>query len=408
MRVAFFAPSFPELSETFILRQVTGLLDRGHDVRVFAYRAARGGPSHEAVERYGLRARTTVLPHRSDRAPVVLPPPGVLGHLRRAHARRVGGVATLVRTLAVLHSAGPFDVVHCHYGHIGLRYLFAARLWRAPLVASFYGHDVSVFPREHGRDVYRPLFAAAHALVSLSGQMDDRLVALGADVRRLRRVPLAVDEAACGAGPRPHATAEADAGVSAGAPDAPRILTVARLTEKKGLEHALRAVALLRHELPGLRYEVIGEGPLRPRLEALARELAVHDVVRFVGARDGGVVHQRMREADVFLLPSVTAADGDEEGTPTVLLEAGACGLPVVSTLHAGIPEIVRDGESGYLVPEGDHEALAGCLRVLLRSPERRRAMGEAGRRRVLAEHTTAAVAGRLEALYAELLERAP
>ena len=111
-----------------------------------------------------------------------------------------------------------------------------------------------------------------------------------------------------------------------------------------------------------------------------------------------------MREADLFVLPSVTAPNGDEEGTPTVLLEAAYAQVPVVATRHAGIPEIVADGESGLLVAEGDPTALADGLRTMLASRERWPAMGEAGRRLVIERgHLTSDVAARLEALYLEL-----
>jgi colanic acid/amylovoran biosynthesis glycosyltransferase len=104
-------------------------------------------------------------------------------------------------------------------------------------------------------------------------------------------------------------------------PGAPvRLLTVARLTEKKGIGHALRAVARVRDRFPRLRYDIVGDGPLGDGLRALSRSLGLEDRVTFHGARTEAFVRRTMREADVFLLPSVTAADGDQEGTPTVLL----------------------------------------------------------------------------------------
>lgn len=399
MRIAFFVPSFPELSETFVLRQVTGLLDRGHTVRLFARRAASGGAVHEAVDAYGLRSLVRVLPHREDAAPARLGGPGSAGAAarcaRREHARALGGWATLARTLSALASEGAYDVVHCHYGDMGLRYRVAARLWSAPLVVSFYGFDASAYPKAHGPGVYGPLWRAAGAVASLGAHMDARLRRLGCPDARLCRVPLAVDPEAFG----PPTRAPRRPG------DPVRLLSVARLTEKKGVEYALRAVAALRGRFPAARYDVVGDGPLRGELESLAASLGLDGVARFHGARTGDFVREAMRGADLFVLPSVTAADGDEEGTPTVLLEAACAGLPVVATRHAGIPEVVRDGESGLLVPERDAEALAAALTRLLEAPERWEAMGRAGRRHVEGTHSTAAVAATLEAVYAGLLE---
>lgn len=404
MRIAFFVPSFPELSEAFILRQVVGLIRRQHEVRIFAYTAATEGPVHEAAREYRLAEQVRVLPNRRDApaprraatdrrlaGPWQRPSLRVLDCLRQRYADRVGGWPTLRRTLSTLVGEGPFDVVHCHYGDIGLRYAVAARLWRAPLVVSFYGYDASSYPREKGMGVFEPLFREANAVTVLSDHMERRLLALGCPPALLRRVPLAVDPEIR----QPRAAGETHTG--------PRLLTVARLTEKKGIQFALRALALVTDEFPDVAYEIVGEGPLLDELEALATSLGVERHVRFVGARTQAHVAEALRRADLFLLPSVTAANGDEEGTPTVLLEAALCGLPVLSTVHAGIPEIVRDGESGYLVAERDVEALADRLRALLRAPDRWPAMGEAGRRYAEAHHGTAVVAERLERLYAEL-----
>ena len=300
-----------------------------------------------------------------------------------------------MRALGALRGEGPFDVVHCHYGPMGLRYAVAARLWNAPLVVSFYGYDASRYPRDRGDAVYEPLFAQAPTVTSLSEHMDARLRALGCARERLRRVPLSVEPTAAG---EPTGRGPRDDGSI-------RLLTVARLVEKKGHAHALRAIARVRDEMPGLRYDLVGDGPLRSELVALAATLGISDRVHFRGAATSDTVRRAMDDADLFVLPSVTASDGDEEGTPTVLLEAAYHQLPVLATRHAGIPEIVADGESGMLVPEGDDAALAEGLRAMVRARERWPAMGEAGRRLVIDRgHLMGDVAARLETLYRELL----
>lgn len=399
LRVAFFVPSFPELSETFILRQIVGLLERGHDVRIFAHDRGTERPMHADVERHDLLARLRVigerdgrtLPKRHGRAPAG----AFVRCLRPRHARSAGGWGPLLRVLGALRGEAPFDVVHCHYGVTGLRYGVAAQLWGAPLVVSFYGYDVSRYPRERGPRVYAGLFAAAARVLSLSAHMDERLRTLGCAPDRLHRVPLAVSPPTDETMPRRAARERAEV----------RLLTVARLVEKKGIAHVLHALARVRDELPSLRYDVIGDGPLRGELGALAASLGVVERVRFLGARTSDEVHRAMREADLFVLPSVIARNGDEEGTPTVLMEASYAGLPVLATRHAGIPDVVADGETGVLVPEGDDDALAEALRTLILERERWPAMGEAGRRLVIERgHLTADVAARLEALYRELL----
>jgi colanic acid/amylovoran biosynthesis glycosyltransferase len=157
-------------------------------------------------------------------------------------------------------------------------------------------------------------------------------------------------------------------------------LTVGRLVEKKGLEYAVRAVALARRTCPNLRYEIIGDGPLRPALGELVDKLNLAPIVSLLGAADCDFVRRKMAATDLFMLPSVTANDGDQEGIPVSLMEAQACGLPVLSTRHSGIPELVADGESGFLVAERDVEALASRLTYLIEHPESWPRMGRAGR----------------------------
>jgi colanic acid/amylovoran biosynthesis glycosyltransferase len=383
-------------------------------VRIFAHEAGTHGGDHPDVVRHGLLHRTRVLGSGMfvTRANGGRTPFGAMAQcLRPELARASGGWGPLVRTLAALRGDGSFDVVHCHYGVTGLRYGVAARLWDAPLVVSFYGYDASRYPRERGEGVYESLFAAAQRVTSLSPHMDDRLRALGCPPEKIRRVPLPVDPSAAAPSPAASAMPRLDAMARNHHETAPariddprteiRLLTVARLVEKKGIGIALRALAGMRDELPNARYDVIGEGPLRAELEALASSLGIADRVRFAGALSNERVQQAMRDADVFVLPSMTATNGDEEGTPTVLLEAGCAQLPVLATRHAGIPEVVADGRSAVLVAEGDPAALAAGLRAILAARSRWPAMGEAGRRLVIERgHLTTDVAARLEALY--------
>ncbi len=397
MRLAHFVHAYPESTETFISRQVEGLRARGHGVDVFTH----GEPLHLDPDVAGAArvvqlegARSGLLSSRAPAAAAALRAAGcALRHPRAARVwlARGGGrlrrrIATLPRA-ATLAGQGPYSVVHCHYGDVGLSDGAAARLWDAPLVVSFYGYDCSSFVRAHGPAVYRALFAAVDLILVLGAAMRARLEALGAPRERIAIQPLGVDPAAYAPGP---------------APEPHRILTVARLVPKKGIDAALRAVAALAPEFPDLRYEIIGDGPLRAELEGLARGLGLAARVRFAGLGTQPEVRRAMRRASLFLLPSRTAPDGDEEGTPTVLLEAASAGLPVVSTRHAGIPDIVADGDTGLLAAESDLDGLTALLRRLLDSGELRRRMGAAARRRVLLEHDAARLAARLEGHYEE------
>jgi colanic acid/amylovoran biosynthesis glycosyltransferase len=159
-----------------------------------------------------------------------------------------------------------------------------------------------------------------------------------------------------------------------------RVLTVARLVEAKGVEYALRAIArvIARHQ--EIHYQIVGDGPLRERLQGLAGELEIADHVSFLGGQSQGRISRLYEEADIFVLPSIIGPDGWQEGQGLVLMEAQATGLPIISTNTGGIPESIRDGETGFLVPERDVDSLAERLCFLIEHRHLRIQMGRAGR----------------------------
>jgi colanic acid/amylovoran biosynthesis glycosyltransferase len=153
-----------------------------------------------------------------------------------------------------------------------------------------------------------------------------------------------------------------------------------------------------------VEYRVLGDGPLRERLTGLAEQLGVADRVTLHGRHGQEKVRGALEESDVLVAASVTAADGDEEGIPNVLKEAMALGLPVVGTRHAGIPELIEDGVSGFLVPERDAAALAAALQRLTREPGRWAAMGRAGRAKIEMEYDIDRLNDRLAGLLENLI----
>ena len=412
MRIAFLVNRFPLLSETFVLNQVTGLVDRGHAVTIFA-RAAEPQPKvHGAVGRYGLSAVDLHQDEIRDEERLGLwvrtlatlvsaaaRRPRLLTHCRRL--LRYGSVRPALveaHPVAALLRHGPFDVVHAHYGLNGV---FATRLRRAgatdaKIVTTFHdGFDLSVHLRRHGVDAYREVFEQGDLLLAVSEAVASRLVALGASPTKLLVHRAGVDLGEIPARAHP---ARKDGAVT--------ILSVARLVEMKGIEYGLRAVAELSRTLPGLRYEIVGDGPLCARLRARAEELGVGSIVRFLGWLDQAEVAERLAGADVFLAPSVTDAEGAQEGIPVAIMEAMASGLPVVATGYSGIPELVRDGSDGLLVPERDVTRLQAALRALVESPQERRRLGASARARVAALHDVAALNDELVRRYRRLVGR--
>lgn len=432
LRIAMFAVTFPVVSETFVLHQIAGLLELGHEVRLFADAPGDpGAPTQAEVERHHLLDRTTYMDLPPEMVPWEMPVwpltgrtwlPGATTSIlnarriarelpklarclvraprltRRALSPRESGfraasLSSLGRLARLLDDPGGYDLLHAHFGPAGESFRFARSLWNAPLVVSFYGYDFTVEPRRQGPHVYRRLFEEADAVISLSDFALSRLEALGCPRPKLFKLPLGVDLSVFAPKRAPRAPKEPA-----------RVLTVGRLVEKKGHEFALRGVARARQQHPELRYEIIGDGPLRVRLEALAQELGLTDGLTWHGARDAAFVRERMAACDIFLLASVTAANGDQEGQGLVLQEAQAAGLPVVATDHGPFREGLVPDQTGFLVPERDPEAIAARVDWLVSHPDEACRMGQAGRRLVETEFDRRALDRRLAELYWNVL----
>ena len=410
MRIAFIVNRFPRLSETFILNQITGLIDRGHTVEIFADRPSPDPTVHQDVRDYGLIGATayynsnlaTPRPARARLASAVT----LLAEQGPRHPRPVVHALNPLRfgkravSLRMLHEItpflrrGPYDLVHCHFGTSGVlgAFLQSIGALRGPLITTFYGHDISSYVRAQGPGVYRELFRRGALFLHISAYLREKLLALGCPPERTLLHRIGVDTARFSFAPRTLAPGEPV-----------RLMTTARLVEKKGLEYSIRAFALAAERHPGLRYRIVGDGPLRGRLQQLIAELGLGERVELAGWRSQEEVRRMYAEAHLFVLASVTAENGDEEGQGLVLQEAQAMGLPVICTRHNGFPEGVRDGESGLLVPERDVEALAAAITQLAACPERWPAMGRAGRAHVEAHFDNAALNDRLVEIYQSL-----
>lgn len=285
--------------------------------------------------------------------------------------------------------------------HFGLNGALATPLLRRlgiPLVVLFHGHDVGgLMPQNRHTARYgryqrqaEELFGYASRLVCASSELAERLRDLGAPAGKLAVHELGVDlERFALSPPEQRATA-------------PTVLMVGRLVEKKGMVYGLRAFARVVGELPTARLRVIGDGPLRARLQREVLRLGLQDKVTFLGGIPHERVRQEMSAVHVLLAPSVTTAQGDRESGLIVLKEAAALGIAAVATRHGGIPEIIDEGRTGHLVAERDVELAATRLLGLLKDPERARAMGRAAREKAEQRFDQRSQAQRLEQLLLE------
>lgn len=394
MRICVLASQYPLPTETFVYESVRWLAAAGHQVAVVADRWA-GGP--------GLAERdypATVLPPWLGRGyklrSMASHPFRVLAGASRA--RRLRGSSTFTFAEALTRSTLPeirrSDFVLAHFGPAGAQWLPAVAAARRRYAVFFHGFDATRHLQERPR-AYEGLIASRTAALTNSEYLKGRLVAAGFAPERVGIVRYGVSDQLAGRVARPSGTGG-------------EVLSIARLVAKKGLDDSIRAFARAQDALQGTwRYRVIGEGHLLGELQALAASLGVGHLVEFSGILPRGDTLRALEQASVFLLSSKIGDSGDTEGTPVSILEAATVGLPVVSTIHAGIPELLpRDSARDMMLrPEGDVEGIAGALRALASDPVLSRSWGGACRDFVQAGHSASAHVGALLAALERLAE---
>jgi glycosyltransferase involved in cell wall biosynthesis len=275
-------------------------------------------------------------------------------------------------------------MIHAHFGVEGVYALEVARRLRIPLVTTFHGFDATTSRTD--------LLRSGH----VSEFIRERVLRLGFPPERCVTHYIGVDVEGIAGRSAPSHRREGGR--------EPIVLHVARLVEIKGTRYLLEAFARVIASGVDARLVVIGDGPLRSRLEAYARSLGVCERATFLGTLPNSIVLDRLRDAAVLALPSVTIASGAVEGLGLVLLEAAAAGVPAVATRHGGIPEAVVDGQTGVLIEERDVDALADALRTLLTNEGERAAMGAAARDYVARKFDVNRQTAALESLYESLV----
>lgn len=296
---------------------------------------------------------------------------------------------------ALRREAGAFrpDVVHVHWWVPGGFAYWPGNDPGVPVVLTSHGTDLFLLDRfPAARRVAGPILRAASQVTVISTPLVDRVRRLGVPAKRITVLPMPL-------------SADRFGHQAGGARDPDRLLFVGRLIERKGAEYAIRAVAELGRQGRAARLTVVGDGPERRRLEALARELGAGDAVEFAGALPHDAVSAHYRRAAALLMPAVTDWKGEQEGFGMVLVEAMATGLPVVATRSGGIPDVVADGRTGLLVPERDAPALAAAARQLLEDPARAAALARAARAELDARFAPEAIARGFDAVYRRAAE---
>ena len=393
MRIAIFLHSFPKVSQVAKINLITGLVDRGHDVDIYAWQPESPAHIHSKVLDYNLLERTYYVP-------------AILNRLcRRARtfwmwrqAMCLGhsfGILKPDRTTIKMLKNRTYDIIHCQDGLLGLRCLALRRvgLIQGKLITSFRGADATKEPKGVKSHMYDALFQEGDLFLAVCQHLKNRLIELGCNAKKVRVHRSAID---CS---RFRFVTRGLNGT-----DEVRLVTTARLVEKKGLEYSIRAVAKVAAYGRNIHYQIVGDGVLRQDIQKLIEALELRDMVHLVGWKSHRELIEILSGAHIYISPSITAQDGDQEGIPNALKEAMAIGLPVIGTRSGGIPELITDGVSGFLVPERDVDALAERITYLIGNPEIWPAMGRAGRVMVEEHYDINKLSGELVDIYQNLL----
>ena len=305
---------------------------------------------------------------------------------RRVLNRPFGYTARIMRKEGI-------RIIHAHFGPIGCNYLPVSLSLNIPLITNFYGYDLSVkdIINQH-QEAYVELFKKGKHFLVEGPCMQEKLISLGCPEEKISIQRIAIDlerysfRERSWDGKRPI-----------------HLLFVGRFVEKKGLEYALQALAKIRKDY-SFQFRIIGGGKLEQNLRSLANNLGLTKEIGCLGMQPHGKVIEELQTCDILIQPSVTAKNGDSEGgAPTIILEAQACGVPVIASTHADIPYITCSNESALLSPERDVDSLAYNICQLFDNSEAWSRMGKKGREHVEKYHNVRNEVISLEGLYTTL-----
>ena len=295
------------------------------------------------------------------------------------------------------------QIIHAHFGPVGLNFLPLAKACDIPLITTFYGYDLSLLPRTkpEWRDRYQPLFEDGALFLVEGSHMKCQLASLGCPEEKIvvQHLGVWVDEFSLNACTRSS--------------DEPlRVLSAGRFKEKKGFPDAIKAFAEFVHNGSRGELTVIGglkndekEQRARKRLQEIARSHEIDSYITFKGFVSHDELLDAFQNNHVLLSPSVEASDGDNEGgAPVTLIEAAATGMPIVSTYHCDIPEVVQHSKTGLLAQEGDTNRLSKHLSDLYEKPGLLEKLGAAARNRVEHEYNARAQGKKLDEIYNKVI----
>lgn len=407
IKISFLLGEFPKMTETFILNQIIGLINEGYDLKIIALNKSKDNSIPQEVIDYKLLEKTeyiNVPRNKKIRALKALRlflqnfPFYPVKTLKSLNFIKYSKVALTLNPFYVnmffLNLKEDFDIIHCHFGQRGI---YGANLKeigiKGKLVTSFYGGDLSYFIKQTSKNIYNPLIKNGDLFLPLCGNFENCLLNLGFSKEKIKVHHIGINLKKFNDIKPNFSKKEAT------------ILTIARMVEKKGHKYLIEALPSIIKNKKNVKCIFVGSGELKESLVKLAKDLNVDRYIEFRDNVNSDKLPELYSKASIYVLPSNTTLDGDSEGTPASIVEACASGLPVVSTYHAGIPEIVIDKISGLLVPEKNAEKIAEKIIYLINNPKIMKKMGESGRKFVSKEYDAQIQSKKLMGYYEDLLQ---
>lgn len=358
LHILFVVDYFPSLSQVYILNAIVGLLERGHQVSIFSFRHTTETTVHPKVTEYNL-LNNVIYEQFHDNLPNC-------------------------------------DIVFCQFGDLAQKILemndIAQWLQHRKLVVCFRGFDVAGYFK-NPLHVNFKLFNKIDLFLPVCNYFRKRLITLGCPPDKIvvHHSPLDCSQFSFKAKSKPIN-------------DTIHLISVGRLVKKKGLIFALKAFSELVKTYKNLHFTLIGDGPERENLELLIKKLKLQAKVTMYGWKSHKEVITLLDRSHIFLLPSITRSNGNEEGIANALKEAMAMGLISIGTFHAGTPELIDDGISGFMVPEQDSKALAKKIMYIIKNPQIWESIGIQGRQKVEKKFEIKKLSHKLEKLFYKLL----
>ena len=386
LKVAYLLSFFPKLSESFILNEIVELI-REHDVQILSWLHPSETVTHEEIKEYPLLNCTHyfAIKHifEMNFSKFLKYFVNALMHslaIKRISKRELKRDLKLAYFATVI-ATEKIELIHAHFANIGNVARRLGKMLGLPYTLTTHAFDIY---RDQDLEELRKVMNDARLVITISEYnkiylrdeigVNNRIevIRCGIDLDKFKR----------------QKRLKPDGRI--------RLLTVARLVEKKGLAYLIKAIPMVIKKMPNCELTIIGSGPQYDNLQHLVCDPEIESYVQFRGDVFDSELMRYYEGADMYILPCIVTEDGDRDGIPVGMMEAMAMELPVISTTVSGIPELVEDGTSGILVPPKDEKAIADAIITLCKDDELRVTMGKEGRKKIEREFNITTEVGKL------------